>query len=424
MASSFVGMVVSLRVAASIGDDSRDVGSLDRKPLQSTCLWLTNLGRVDCMLSRSAKSAPAVILLVALLSAGLTGCAVPGFGGISGLGDSSAPTTKTVTLADPVDNAFTVDVPEGWDSVAYSTGRFEVHRNVVSTVSPDGKTVMFVGDPKLPYYWEPDFVTDIFRKTVTVVDFYEIKKYQKADKYMPKYVTAKFGELPEFEILSVGPEPDLLSAIEKTLNGGFEASTAEVRFSYSASGETINAVVVGWALNGGTAWSTDVYGLATNRDTADYRPMLNAMASSVTATEDYTQRAQANHEQSMAQIQAFGEELTRQHNANMAWIQQSAAAHQQRMQAIWAQGDASMQSYYDRMDSMDHTQRDFLNYINEEETVSGGETGTRQVASGATRYWVNKNDGTYVGGDINFGDAQLRALGLNPNDYEQVTIVK
>ncbi len=71
----------------------------------------------------------------------------------------------------------------------------------------------------------------------------------------------------------------------------------------------------------------------------------------------------------------------------MAWIQQSAAAHRSRTQAIWAQGDASMQSYYDRMDSMDHTQRDFLNCIN-------------------------------------FGDAQLRAMGLNPSDYEQVTVVK
>ena len=152
--------------------------------------------------------------------------------------------------------------------------------------------------------------------------------------------------------------------------------------------------------------------------------MVQAMSNSLQITDDFTVRAQANHDNSMAQIQAFGEELTRQHNANMAWIQQSASAHQSRMEAIWAQGDASMQNYYNRMDSMDHTQRDFLNYINEEETVSGGSTGTRQVATGATNYWVNKNDGTYVGGDVNFGDTQLRALGLNPNDYEQVTVVK
>lgn len=55
--------------------------------------------------------------------------------------------------------------------------------------------------------------------------------------------------------------------------------------------------------------------------------------------------------------------------------------------------------------------------------MSGSSTGTRQVAAGASNYYVNKYDGTYLGGDINFGDAQLRQLGLNPDDYEQVTAI-
>jgi hypothetical protein len=371
-------------------------------------------------------------LLAGLVVLGLAGCGIPGNFAGEGRGDiieevdASAPTTSTVTMRDPVEDSFTVEVPEGWDSVAYSSGAFDVHRNVVSTVSPDGKTVMFVGDPRIPFYWEPSSVTDIFRQTVDAFDFYEIQQFQPSESYVPDYVTRKFGELPGFEITSVGPEPELLAQLEKSLieGAGFSATAAEVRFTYEASGTPINAIVVGWALSGGQAWTTDVYGLATDRNPDDYRPMLDAMASSVTTTPEWSARSQANHEQTMAQIQAFGEELTRQHNANMAWIQQSAAAHQSRMQAIWAQGDASMQSYYDRMDSMDHTQRDFLNYINEEETVSGGSTGTRQVATGATNYWVNKYDGTYVGGDINFGESQLREIGLNPDDYEQVTVVK
>ncbi len=386
------------------------------------------------MLTRSGRRTPALTLLAALVIAGLTACSLPGVPGTPGEGrgdpidevDASGPTTNTVTMRDPVEDSFTVEVPEGWDSVAYSSGAFDVHRNVVSSVSPDGKTVMFVGDPRIPFYWDPAGVTDIFRKTVDAFDFYEIQTYQPSEVFMPQYVTRKFGDLPDFEITSVAPEPELLAQIEQGLiqGAGFSASAAEVRFTYVASGATIHAIVVGWALNGGTAWTTDVYGVATDRNPDDYRDMLDAMAGSVTTTPEWAARSQANHEQTMAQIQAFGEELTRQHNANMAWIAQSAAAHQSRMEAIWAQGDASMQNYYDRMDSMDHTQRDFLNYINEEETVTGGSTGTRQVATGATNYWVNKYDGTYVGGDINFDEGQLREIGLNPNDYEQVTVVK
>ncbi|MCC6271002.1 MAG: hypothetical protein IT190_06970 [Microbacteriaceae bacterium] len=380
--------------------------------------------------SKTIRRSSVFALLAGLLAASVSGCGAleaSGVGSSSDGGsqvDSSAPTTSTVMITDPVDNAFTVEVPEGWDSVAYSSGAYDVHRNVVSSVSPDGKTVLFVGDPRLPFYWNPAFATDVFRQTADAFDFYEIRTAEPAEVYLPEYVTRKFGELPGFTITSVGPAPELLGGADELAASGLIQTAAEVRFTYEASGELIHALVEGWAMDSGDLWMTEVYGIATDRNVEDYRPMLLAMAKSLTTTPDYAARSQANHEQSMAQIQAFGEEMTRQHNANMAWIQQSAAAHQSRMEAIWAQGDASMQSYYDRMDSMDHTQRDFLTYINEEETVSGGSTGTRQVATGATNYWVNKYDGTYVGGDINFGDTQLRQMGLNPDDYEQVTVVK
>ena len=101
------------------------------------------------MLTRAAHRS-AIALLAAVVLASLTACGPQG-GADSGQGDpipeydTSAPTTSTITLRDPVDDSFTVEVPEGWDSVAYSSGAFEVHRNVVSSVSPDGKTVLFAG---------------------------------------------------------------------------------------------------------------------------------------------------------------------------------------------------------------------------------------------------------------------------------------
>ncbi len=151
------------------------------------------------------------------------------------------------------------------------------------------------------------------------------------------------------------------------------------------------------------------------------------MAGSQRTNPEFTARLQAEHEATMAGIQAEIQAMTARHEANMAWIQQSAQRHQQRMNAIWAQGDASMQNYYARMDSMDNTQQSFLNYINEENTVaplSGGSGTTWQVDSGYDRYWVNPTSGGYVGGDINFGESQLRELGLNPGDYEEVTVIR
>lgn len=383
------------------------------------------------MQTRSAGRIPGYVVLAGFVLASLTACGSPS--GIDGGGDipaddASDPTTLTIVLSDPVENAFTVEVPEGWDSVAYSAGQFDAHREVVSSVSPDGKTVLFMGDPKLPTYNDPVYANAVIVQFADALDYLEIRAYEPAESYFPEYVTRKFGSLPDFTITSVESQPGTVQALQQAYsNQGMtapEAHAVEVRFDYTASDETIHGLVVGLTVNSVSFWQVDVVGLATNRDVEDYRPMLVAMSRSKQTNPEFTARFQANTQNNLAQIQAFGEQMTRQHNANMAWIQQSAAAHQSRMQAIWAQGDASMQSYYDRMDSMDHTQRYFLNYINEEETVSGGETGTRQVATGATNYWVNKYDGTYVGGDINFGDTQLRQMGLNPSDYEQVTVVK
>lgn len=88
-----------------------------------------------------------------------------------------------------------------------------------------------------------------------------------------------------------------------------------------------------------------------------------------------------------------------------------------------------MATFYDRMDSMDNTQQSFLNYIKEENTVaplgSGPDAGTTwQVDSGYDRYWVNPDAGEYLGDDVNFGDSQVHELGLNPGDYQEVTVVR
>ena len=48
----------------------------------------------------------------------------------------------------------------------------------------------------------------------------------------------------------------------------------------------------------------------------------------------------------------------------------------------------------------------------------------RQVDDGYQRYWMNSSTGQYYGGDVNFGESQLRELGENPSNFEEVQIVK
>jgi hypothetical protein len=283
-------------------------------------------------------------------------------------------------------------------------------------------------------YWAPEHATEITYNFAEYLDLMEIQSYTPADVYFPAYTTDKFGQLPDFAITGVTPDEARVQALQAEFQaaglGTPEAHSVDVTFAYTMDdGTPMQGLVTGMTVNGGGFWQASVQGLSTDRAAEEYKPMLAAMASSVQVTEEYTAQKQAQHAAAMADIQAEIAAMTARHQANMAWIQRSAQAHQQRMESIWAANDASMASFYDRMDSMDRVQQGFLNYINEENTVAPLGSGpdapiTWQVDSGYDRYWVNPDTGAYVGGDINFGDSQLRELGLNPNDYQEVTVIR
>lgn len=352
-------------------------------------------------------------------------------GGIStndALVTASEPTTEFVSMTDPVAQSFTVEVPKGWNSTAYSNGGFDVHREIVSTVSPDGGTVIFLGDPKSPNFWDPDLASDLDRQFADILEFIELRRYEPAEIHFANWVKDTFGKLPGFEITDIQNDQQSADHLMQQFQAAGipfrQAHSVIIRFGYQSSkGEQISAIVYGTTMDAVKAWFTDVGGIATNRDPDDYADMMGAMARSKKTSPEWQARRQASHQQTMAQMEAFTQQMIAQHNANMAWIQQSAANHQAHMQAVWAANDASMTAYYDNMASMDASQQQFINYINDEHTVAGPNGQTWQVTTGATTYYVNPTTGAYTGGDVNFSEQDLIALGYDPDDYVQVTIV-
>lgn len=164
--------------------------------------------------------------------------------------------------------------------------------------------------------------------------------------------------------------------------------------------------------------------MTTWGDPTRYVPTLEAIAGSYETNPAWRREQQAKHQERMAQIEAFGRQSAAQHQRNMAALQQSARLHQERMRALLAAGDASMQSYRDRMAADDAQHRRFLNYVNDERTVVDSSGRTFQVDDTYQRYFVNKHDGSYVGGDATMDPEALRALGLDPGDFEEVKIVR
>ncbi|MBX3095889.1 MAG: hypothetical protein KF812_03425 [Fimbriimonadaceae bacterium] len=333
--------------------------------------------------------------------------------------------SEFVTIEDPVEKCFTVELPKGWFNRAYTSRAFDVHRQVVTSVSPNEDTVLYLGDPNIPQYWTPEFAHDMIREWARVNPMVKIEPFQEAKTYLPAYVKRKFGSLEGFEITKTEDNQQAAQSYQRALaqndmQGG--ATAANVHFRYKDHGKQMSAMVVGLAAYSPGFWIVDVNGLSTTGNAEDYLPLLARISRTMKTNPAWTQRQQQLHEQRMAQIADFGRQMTAQHNRNMQAIQLSAQRHQTRMEAIWAAGEASNRAYYERSAASDAQHSRFLNYINDEHTVVGSSGAVRQVDNSYQRYWINRNNNSYVGGDINFDDRSIRAMGLNPDDYEEARI--
>ena len=95
------------------------------------------------------------------------------------------------------------------------------------------------------------------------------------------------------------------------------------------------------------------------------------------------------------------QKAAQQHQVNMQNRQAAFNAHQQKMRGIWAAQDANHASFMNRTfgSGSDRSQQNFINMINEEETVFNPLDGKNyQVNAGSTQYWMD-SEGNYIKND-------------------------
>ncbi len=111
------------------------------------------------------------------------------------------------------------------------------------------------------------------------------------------------------------------------------------------------------------------------------------------------------------------QKAAQQHRMNMQNRQAAFDAHQQKMKGIWAAQDANHASFMNRTfgKGSDVGQKQFINMINEQETVYNPSTGGNyQVQAGSMEYWMDsdrnyiKNDDYFYNpnGDINLNNRE------------------
>jgi len=340
-----------------------------------------------------------------------------------------------ITVGDLVEGAFTVQMPQGWHNEARTVRVNGTPRPLLTATRPDGGAFLFSGDANLSTFTEPAAMPYGMMLP-------NVQPYAPADAFFAWYVRERYGRMPNFRVTDMTRD---VAAEQKAYSNAqmsgmnLQVTAVIVSFEYNDNGATIRARLRGNTVSLGSIWIPDVSGVMTNSgDPAPLDALLSYMIESYRTNAQWRQTQDQFHAQTMAQNAQFHQNtmatMQTGHQARMDAIAQSGAAntarhndrmaqstvnHQQFMQTLHQPSPASVSA----QSGGDPSHERFVNYINDQETVVDAGGDTYKVETGSERYFVNKNDGTYIATDAFTEQADLRSrYGVNPDDYTQTQI--
>jgi hypothetical protein len=366
------------------------------------------------------------IMAIAVIALSVIGC-----NNQKSTDNTSETSTKTVSpseielewLKDPVEAAFEVQLPKGWKNDAYLYRVYELSRNVATSLSPDGNTALFFGDPKMPYYSIPTPELNENSPFANLNPLSKYAQYETADNYFEKYVQNKFGKLPGFKITGKGECPEYISLIEKdfTKHGirADEITTTRIFFDYDMDGKKVHALLNGTVTRYMSIWMPGVNGISTTADPTTFNDMIFKIVSTVKPSQAWLDKEKQMRDQRWAQHQ----QNMQNQQANM---QASYQSHQIRMQNMQQSFDQHNKNWQQQQNAIDHNHGMFLNMIKEENTVSTSSGQTFQVDNSHQKYYYNKSNNTYIGTDqhTTIDDLRKNDPSINPDNYEETQILR
>jgi len=316
--------------------------------------------------------------------------------------DLSAVTYKT--FDDPNENAFSVEVPAGWDIKGglFRAGSIDTRPWVVA-VAPDNSCRAFIGDGEICPYTLPS-------STLNWTGFTPGKSYNgtlvhdyiPARKFVEKYAREKLKKvLTDIQVVQEHDRPEIASAYNTGASTRSEAHSMKISGMYGsipAIGYFVASTKANAANGGGMWWVTLIAGeispAAYDQQGLD---VIMHMLKSFKIKPEWQTKSLANTAAVSRNYAAAARVRDQQIQANYANIQ---AANNRITSGYWAQqaaNDRISSGYWSRQASQDHAANNFSNYIRGQETVRDTSTGTNyQVEYGPKYHWID-GGGNYAG---------------------------
>jgi hypothetical protein len=304
-----------------------------------------------------------------------------------GVGAHPLVVAKYARITDPLEQAFTVDVPEGWRSEAGLARRSALQVNpYVRSLSPDKMTYLMIGEPTLPTYSPPSRMGNAIGLPEGSPTSSELGGQGMVLHYLPGTEFARaYGEqalqglCPSFKFSFVRDRPDL-----------------------ARMGDTLAPTVIPSRSAGGEARFTcthnkqemEVRVEAATRTTVDNLMWGATVLFALIAPKDQADKA----EEILASIgrsMKFSDAWTQKQN-NLS--QQAAVAINQRMQEIFRQE----RSFIQKLNSVDQNFESMDELISGFSTYHDEKTGTNYSLSNANpNKWIDDTTGRVISTSTN-----------------------
>jgi hypothetical protein len=305
---------------------------------------------------------------------------------------------------DPSENAFSIDVPVGWQVTGglYRPQSIDA-RPWVKCVSPDNLMVAFFGDASIPPYSVPSAIS--YQMGYGIGSRYgggEVRPYVPANRFVEQYARkAMKKDFKDVRVVEQHEHPEVASYFNGSVGATrSEASSIKVNAMYG------NIPAVGYFLastketvqsGAGMWWVTIVAGVLCPADRQDGGlSVILHMIQTFRYNDAWKGQSVANAGQVSrnftAASQAAGQALV-----NRYWSQQAA-------------NDANHAAYWGRQAVQDHAADNFSDYIRGQQTVQDPNSGKQYKVDYGPNYHYMDQSGNIVGTQYGAPDAGWHQL--------------
>jgi hypothetical protein len=310
--------------------------------------------------------------------------------------ETAEPRMRYQSWQDPVEHAFTIDVPQGWSVNGGTYRRASVDLvHVLQAISPDRKIKILFNDQNLPVFAIPTqtLLWAGFREGSWYSPGYGVnmlvKRYLPGQYFLSEYLEQNYRpSLSAFSVVEQKERPDVVASFNRIysqlaytgVSFTLHAGDAAFRFSQNSEpfvgyGLAVTQVVQAAAMGGGGNWSVAlllIY-LCPEKQVETVRETATHMFQSVRMNPTWVAGQQ--------QLAANVSQIVTQTNQEISRIID--------------------ESYWSRQAVLDDVNRKFSNYILGVTDVVDPETGdTWKVEAGHNYYWRKAHTNVIVGTEV------------------------